>query len=167
MNMPNPAINKYRRSIKRPISGQRGFTLTELMFVVFIIAVIAAIAIPMYYRFIQRARETAVITYLDKVRKAEDIHLLQNSSNLYSGNFEDLEATGAVPPGTGDASRVQDDYRFDLTAGVSPSNEPIYSVNANPVNGSTAVKWFYIDQTGIIRFNMGAAADSSSQPVNP
>lgn len=141
----------------------RGFTVLELLFVMAIIGILAAIAIPAYTGFVQRARETAAISYLSKIKRGEEIFRLTDPAGNYSGDFDQLETTGAVPPATGGASRVVQDYNFSISAGVAGT--PYWRVNADPVSGSATVRWFYTDETGVIRYNTGAAADQSSPPL--
>lgn len=146
-----------------PAFGRDGFTVIEILITVAIISIVAAIAIPQYTRFIQRARETAVMSYLSKIKRAEGIYISENLLGLYSGDFEELEVTGAVSAGSGNASREVHEYRFDLTAGVSGG--PYWRVTARPLDSSTTARWFYIDETGIIRYEVGSVAGAGSPPV--
>ncbi len=150
----------YRRDSHQK---DRGFTVLELLFVMGIIAILAVIAIPAYTGFIQKARETAVISYLGKIKRGEEIFRLTDPAGNYSGDFDQIETTGAIPPAAGGASRVAHDYNFSISAGVAVA--PYWRVNANPVSGSAAVRWFYTDETGIIRYNTGAAAGPLSPPI--
>ncbi len=49
---------------------QRGFTLIELMFVIAIIGILAAIAIPAYQDYTQRSRLAEVLTLAEPIKKA-------------------------------------------------------------------------------------------------
>jgi general secretion pathway protein G len=52
--------------------NQRGFTLIELMIVITIIAILAAIAIPMYQAIILRSKETVLKNNLHEMRTTID-----------------------------------------------------------------------------------------------
>jgi type IV pilus assembly protein PilA len=52
------------------ISTQKGFTLIELMIVVAIIAILAAIAVPAYQNYIIRSKVTEALTSADMARTA-------------------------------------------------------------------------------------------------
>lgn len=143
-----------------------GFTLLELVFVTALIAIIAAIAIPMYSSFIQKARETAVVAYLDKAQKAQELFRIESLSNSYSSSFDELETTGMIEPAVGPATRIQQEYQVTLAAGIV-AGAPVWSVTATPLSGIPSAKHFYIDQTGIVRYNVGAAATAGSPAFNP
>jgi general secretion pathway protein G len=57
---------------KRPASGERGFTLIELMVVMAIISVLLAIALPIYQKSIIRAKESVLHHNLTEMRMMID-----------------------------------------------------------------------------------------------
>jgi prepilin-type N-terminal cleavage/methylation domain-containing protein len=57
-NLKHPAL-RAKKGKENPMSNKKGFTLIELMIVVAIIAILAMIAVPMYQRYIERARNSA------------------------------------------------------------------------------------------------------------
>lgn len=158
MKMPGDMFLKRRRS-------ESGFTIVELVVVVAILAVLAAVAVPAYVSFIQRAKETSVQAYMGKVRKAQEVYRFNDLANAFSSSFDDLETTGFVEPATGAASRIENDYRMDIAAGIS-SGEPFWNILATPLSPNPKAKYLYIDQTGYIRYAVGAPAGPTS-PLMP
>lgn len=80
--------------LKGEISGARnrfGFTLVELLVVVVIIAILAAIAIPKFTNAGQRSTEAAVRTQLSIVRNA--VNQYQQDTGWWPTSLNDLSAT--------------------------------------------------------------------------
>lgn len=80
------------------MNAQKGFTLIELMIVVAIIGILAAIAIPAYQDYIARAQASEAFVLVDGL-KTEVSDNLQNGtcgSNAQGGKYSTVTVTPAI-----------------------------------------------------------------------
>lgn len=68
---------------------QAGFTLIEMMIVVAILGIIAAIAIPSYTNFIRKSARTQATTLLSTIAQRQEVYFIANRA------YEDLDASPA------------------------------------------------------------------------
>ncbi len=152
---------------------QKGFSLIELLIVVAIILIIAAIAIPNLLRARIAANEASAASSLRTINTA---CITYNStygsyplalSSLGPSNGATPTSTTAdlldqvlAPTGGGNTS-TKSGYNFTYAG-----TQYVYTVNAAPASlNQTGVRYFFTDQSGVIRYAVGAAATSGSSPM--
>ena len=127
--------------------GKRGFTLVEIMIVVAIIALLAAIAIPNLLRARHNANEAASVASLRTLSTAEESYRAAQNPPTY-GTMVQL---GAAIPAYIDATLAagaKQGYNFAMTAGPTAN---VYTITATPqVAGQTGTRTFRVDQTGVV-----------------
>jgi len=160
---------------------QKGFSLIELLIVVAIILIIAAIAIPNLLRSRMAANEASAVGSIRTVNTAEvtyssaytDVGFSTTLKNLGPNANTCIGATGATSTGSCLIDNVlgsgtKSGYTFALSAGSGGTTTPQYTfaVNGNPVTaGTSGQRSFYSDQTGVIRYNQSTAASSTDRPL--
>ena len=111
----------------------KGFTLIELMIVMVVISVLAAIALPSYNSYVMRAKRSAARTAIQNMAQQQERYFTQNNTYLTVN-------AGGTPP-SGWANWVGDAYAtrtHDLTVTVTAAATTLaaaYVISAAPGNG--------------------------------
>jgi prepilin-type N-terminal cleavage/methylation domain-containing protein len=157
--------------MKNKGNRQNGFSLIELLIVVAIILIIAAIAVPNLMAARMAAHESSAVGSLRTYHTAMIDYSMQCPELGYPA---DLTALG---PGAGDCTALnavdsilggsttptKTGYAFTYVAinTGGPTNDR-YTLNADPATpGSTGKRAFFTDETGVIRYSQTGAAGPS------
>ncbi|MBD3348566.1 MAG: prepilin-type N-terminal cleavage/methylation domain-containing protein [Candidatus Eisenbacteria bacterium] len=81
--------------------NQRGFTLVELMIVVIIVGILAAVAIPMYQGATERAKASEAVAALGTIRGAMRVYYAEHGTYDLPGDVVNTQVTA---PGVLDVS---------------------------------------------------------------
>ena len=162
----------------------KGFSLIELLIVVAIILIIAAIAIPNLLRSRMAANEASATSSMRTIGTAE----VSFASTYNSGFTDGLNRLGAPAAGS-----QADDDNADLLDPILSGNEPTgsdttfikagynftyapgtggygfiarYTLLADPqARGSSGQRSFFTNESNVIRFDPTAPADISDTPI--
>ena len=124
----------WRHSVL-PLRGSRalhgadttGFTLIELLIVVAIVAILAAIAVPSYRRYVMHGNREAAESLMLEIASAQERYMVDNR-----GYAPDAGTLGYGP--TAQPSGVSSNY--DVAVATSSALPPTYSITATPKEGS-------------------------------
>jgi prepilin-type N-terminal cleavage/methylation domain-containing protein len=165
----------------------KGFSLIELLIVVAIILIIAAIAIPNLLRSRIAANEASAVASLRTLNTAEVTY-----ASTYNSGFTSTLGQLATPS-SGQPSWSAADLVDPILSGQQSSSNSftgttftkngfifaytnpgtgsypqiaVYAVNADPMaRGSSGQRSFYSDQSAVVRANATAGATSGDNPI--
>lgn len=157
-----------------------GFTLIELMIVVAIIAVIAAVAIPNLLRSRMSANEASASGCMRTIstgQTAFQTAAFVDSDGDGVGDYGSLaqladpDGSGATPPFVDSVLGAGLKHGYVFTVAVtlgSTTTMPAYTCTATPTAlGQTGYRQYFVDETGVIRYTSdGSAVSVSSAPLN-
>ena len=134
------------------MTRENGFSLIEILIVITLIGIIAAIAIPVTTNSQIAANESSAISSVRTLTTGEFTYLT-TVGNFQYGALADLQGADIVDSRLG--SGTKQGYNFV----VVPNGSTMFTVNANPVlPGTSGRNYFYADATGVIRINAAGPA---------
>jgi type IV pilus assembly protein PilA len=154
---------------------QKGFSLIELLIVVAIILIIAAIAIPNLLRARMSANESSAVGSLRTINTAE-VTFSSTYPDVGFGTLANLGGPAASCAGATFASSaeacliddvlattaVKSGYNFTATVGAGAPATTYTTLAVPSVNGQSGQRAFCSDESGVIYYNAGGAACSNS-----
>ena len=161
--------------------SERGFTLVEIMIVVAIIALLAAIAIPNVLRGRTTANESSSIGNLRALVSSLEMYRSVNNSypdawqaDMYTTpnpDFGPPSFNNTMAGGLTAATGMVQGYRYTYAAGAGVACvEPactVYDILAIPQTlNTTGTRSFYADESGLISHCTGSAAVANFRDLN-
>lgn len=125
------------------MKSKAGLTLIELLIVIVIVGILAAIAIPSYTGYMQRARRADAKTALEHVRAAQEMWRAERGSYCIDGGGNTAEVilrtTMGVP-----ATTISNYYTWGFTTKTATA----FTARATAIGSQATDGWLAIDQDG-------------------
>jgi type IV pilus assembly protein PilA len=163
---------------------QKGFSLIELLIVVAIILIIAAIAIPNLIRSKMAANEASAVASLRTINTSEVVYSSTYNTAAVFGTLAQLGSAGTAgasctpaalqttPPTFANACLIDNALEIaNATAKsgylltVAVANSAYTGKNDPSAPGSSGTRHFFTDQSLVIRQNAAAAAGPGDPPI--
>ncbi len=141
------------------MKNNKGFSLIELLIVVAIIGIIAAIAVPNLLQSKAAANEASSISAIRNIVTSHITYSATVGSGKYATDLDALEVAKLIDSVLG--SGTKDGYLF-----ASSGSANAFVITGEPITaGTTGTRYFFSDESGVIRYNTAVSATNTSNPL--
>jgi type IV pilus assembly protein PilE len=124
------------------VDNKSGFTLTEILIVVIITAVLAAFAVPVLTKSIEKSKTAEAVGALNIIRMAEKDYFLDNKAYTLDIASLNIDDNSVISSGT---------RYFDYS--IETADADGFTARATRRDGPYSGDYYTIDQTGVITSN--------------
>ena len=124
------------------LSKTRGMTLIELMIVILIVGVLAAVAIPTYSGYLQRARRSDAKTALEQLRASQETFKAERGR--YANDADDANALDVLKTNWGGPAATVGKYDMSFVVMARSS----FTGEATPTGTQASDGWLRINHRG-------------------
>jgi type IV pilus assembly protein PilA len=155
-----------RAKVPRQARGRRGFSLIELLIVVAIILIIAAIAIPNLLKAKMAANESAAVSNIHAVNTAEIAYSTAYPTVGFSATLVALGPAQGSYIDSALASGTKSGYSYLYVQDTTDTPSLAYTLNVDPVTpGVTGERHFFSSEQNVTRYNLTASAGPTDPAI--
>lgn len=122
----------------RLFKSKRGFTLIELLVVVLIIGVLASIAVPQYFKVVERSRVSEAYSVISSIKSAQERYLAKDG--IYTGDYTSTDLSYPNMTATNVPAQF---YNAGLSGAGNCSGDPCYGLSISRHTGKANVATRY------------------------
>lgn len=180
-NLEEEKKSLLRKGKGKKMKAKSGFTLVEILIVVVILGILAAIVIPQFTSASTEAKESALVSNLQSVRSQIELYKIHHNDELpgdaanSSGGVDFTMAMTSLTNQAGvvdTSSGADPTYRFGpymREIPVNPFNDdPNVSVSGTAISGQgdNSTGWHFVDSTGGTDAGLFQANDDRANPLD-
>ena len=141
--------------------NKKGFTLIELLVVVLIIGILAAIALPQYFKAVEKSRATEALSIMGSLSAAMERARLVDSNNKYPTTVATLDIQFADKNGSTVSASSWSTKNFTISVGGTETTDGKVTAtrNGGGTNGYKITREYY---SGKVTCADGSSSGSAS-----
>lgn len=122
------------------MTNKKGFTLIELLVVVLIIGILAAIALPQYFKAVEKSRATEALSIMGSLAAAMERARLVSTDNSYPESVTNLDIQFANADGTPASGKSWTTKNFTIeVSGTNTSGGKVVATRSGTGNSGYAI----------------------------
>ncbi len=134
---------------------RKGFTFIEIILAVIVVLVLLALSIPQYIKAVERSKIAVAKSYLDVIKKAENIHISRFGTYVSVPQEEGAWSVSALTDEVSELANLDEeaitiDWKFNVELSTSPAGDPGYKAIATRQRGLNKDKTIYLDQDNVL-----------------
>lgn len=123
--------------------NKKGFTLIELLVVVLIIGILAAVALPQYFKAVEKSRATEALSVMGSVAAAMERARLVSSTNVYPTTLSTLDIEFSDVSGSPVTGSSWNTNNFLISVSGTSTAEGLVTASRTGSSGYTLTRYYY------------------------
>jgi len=154
--------------MSNPRRNQSGFTLVELLIVVIILGILAAVVIPQFNTAAAESKEAALASNLATIRQAIELYKVQHNDTFPTAAIKteltsQTDADGTINATSGKyGPYIRNQFPNDPLDDVQATADTVAIVASMPTAATTAGGWIYATGNGEFRANVPGTGPSGT-----